>query len=290
MVRPAIPSYTLYGEREPAIDSGFAHIETIAARSSLNDWEIKPHRHVDFVQMLLVHRGQVRISFDGAVQALEGPLAVVVPPGIVHGFVFAADVEGHVVTLGADFAGRGRGRGEGDGLHRVLTRGQAAPLAPEPARRAAWLAGEMLALQVAARADHGWSDPLVLALAEALARCIVQEASERGPAPDPRIDRFAGLVEVHFRSHRDLAFYAAALGMTPRTLSRLTAARLGCTPMDVVHRRLVSEARRLLRYTNATAAQVAAELGFDDPSYFSRFYLRLTGRRPAQERASGGVR
>jgi AraC family transcriptional activator of pobA len=60
--------------------------------------------------------------------------------------------------------------------------------------------------------------------------------------------------------------------------------------MDVVHRRLVSEARRLLRYTNATAAQVAAELGFDDPSYFSRFYLRLTGRRPAQERASGGVR
>jgi AraC family transcriptional activator of pobA len=57
--------------------------------------------------------------------------------------------------------------------------------------------------------------------------------------------------------------------------------------MDVVHRRLTLEAQRLLRYTNATAAQVSAELGFDDPSYFSRFYLRMTGRRPAEDRRAG---
>ena len=72
--------------------------------------------------------------------------------------------------------------------------------------------------------------------------------------------------------------------MTRRTLTRLTAARLGCTPMALVHRRLAAEARRLLRYTNATAAQVAVDLGFEDPSYFSRFYVRMTGRRPVEDR------
>jgi len=44
------------------------------------------------------------------------------------------------------------------------------------------------------------------------------------------------------------------------------------------------EAHRLLRFTNATGTQVATELGFDDPSYFSRFYQRMTGRRPVEER------
>lgn len=55
--------------------------------------------------------------------------------------------------------------------------------------------------------------------------------------------------------------------------------------MDLIHRRLALEAHRLLRYTNATATQVAAELGFEDPSYFSRFYQRVTGRRPSQDKA-----
>ncbi|WP_062781897.1 helix-turn-helix domain-containing protein [Novosphingobium capsulatum] len=283
MISLRIPSYALYGEQhggqQGGIAAGFAHIETIAARSSLHDWEIRPHRHADFVQVLLVHSGQARITFDGVEQALAGPLAVIVPAGVVHGFGFAADVVGHVVTLGADFLARAPA--PADPLRRALTQGQAAPLEGAPARRAAWLAAEMLALQ----ADHTTGDPLLLAMAETLARCVAQGAPDAGPAPDTRLDRFAQLVEVHFRSHRDLAFYASALGTTPRTLSRLTAARLGCSPMDVVHRRLAREAHRLLRYTNATAAQVAAELGFEDPSYFSRFYLRLTGRRPAQDRA-----
>jgi AraC family transcriptional regulator, transcriptional activator of pobA len=72
--------------------------------------------------------------------------------------------------------------------------------------------------------------------------------------------------------------------MTRRTLSRMTAAGLGCSPMDVIHRRMALEAHRLLSFTNATAAQVAAELGFDDPSYFSRFYQRMTGRRPSEDK------
>jgi AraC family transcriptional activator of pobA len=92
------------------------------------------------------------------------------------------------------------------------------------------------------------------------------------------------LVEAHYREHRDLDYYAEALGLTRRSLSRLTADRLGCSPITVLHRRLATEARRLLRYTGASAAQIAAELGFEDPSYFSRFYLRMTGRRPGEER------
>ncbi|WP_260929510.1 hypothetical protein [Novosphingobium sp. 9] len=55
-----MPVYALYGEEQPVETPGFAHIETIAARSSLHDWEIGTHRHRSFAQVLIVQQGKWR--------------------------------------------------------------------------------------------------------------------------------------------------------------------------------------------------------------------------------------
>lgn len=275
-----IPTYALYGEGQAVAAGGFAHIETIAERSALHDWEIGVHRHDNFVQVLLVEEGHAAITLDGATTDLEGPGRVIVPAAAVHGFRFRQGTRGFVLTLSTDFSTRAVGAG--DPLLAALSQGGAAALSGDAAARAHWLAREMLRLQ------HEWQeqDPLFLAMAEALIRTLAREvpAHDAGARADPRLTRFRQLVELHFRQHHGLDFYAGSLGLTRRTLSRMTAAHLGCTPLDLIHRRLTLEGRRLLRYTNATVAQVAAELGFDDPSYFSRFYLRMTGRRPAEDR------
>ena len=49
--------------------------------------------------------------------------------------------------------------------------------------------------------------------------------------------------------------------------------------------RIVSEARKLLLYTELSAAGVGESLGFDDPAYFARFFRRETGAAPTQFRA-----
>ncbi|KPF85300.1 helix-turn-helix domain-containing protein [Novosphingobium sp. AAP93] len=276
----AIPRYALYGEGDPSTSGGFAHIETIAERSALHDWEIGVHRHDHFVQVLLVEEGHASVTLDGGTTELESPGRVIVPAAAVHGFRFRQGTRGFVLTLSTDFSTRAVGAG--DPLLTMLALGGIAQLSAEAAARALWLAREMLGLQ------QEWQkqDPLFLALAESLIRTIGRGDAGAGASvgDDQRLARFRQLVELHYRQHRDLDFYAGALGLTRRTLSRLTAARLGCSPMDLIHRRLALEAQRLLRYTNATATQVAAELGFDDPSYFSRFYLRVTGRRPGDDR------
>lgn len=279
-MRPAaIPSYALYGEEHAPDQPDFLHVETIAARSTLHDWEIAPHRHTGFVQILLVREGHVQVSFDGTESAQYAPLAVVAPAGTVHGFRFSEGTVGWVLTLPSEFTARAEG--PADPLQVLLLRGGQFALDPAAAQRADWLAAEMLALQEAARTEA----PLRRALAEALVRSLVPPGPEPGEGGNhPRLERFRQLVEAHYREHRDLDFYADALGLTRRSLSRLTADRLGCAPNTVLHRRLATEARRLLRYTGASAAQIAAELGFEDPSYFSRFYLRMTGRRPGEER------
>jgi AraC family transcriptional regulator, transcriptional activator of pobA len=53
-----------------------------------------------------------------------------------------------------------------------------------------------------------------------------------------------------------------------------------------VHERLTREACRRLVYIAAPAASLAAELGFDDPAYFSRFFKRRTGLSPHRWRTA----
>ena len=283
----AIPTFALYGEDDWQSPTGFAHIETIAARSVLHDWAIAPHRHDRAVQLLLVHAGPAEITLDGKVFVLTGPAFIIVPTGVVHGFRFDPQTAGHVLTLTQDFSHRVRA--SDDPLAALLTRGGHGALAPAAAARAIRIAGELIALgDSAARGDGAAqsgaiNDPLFESLAEALLRSLIvtDAVAQSG---DRRLAVFRHLVETHLAEHRSLTFYAHSVGTTVRTLTRLSQRHLGHSPQMLINRRLALEAQRLLRFTSASASTVASELGFADPSYFSRFYLRMTGRRPRDER------
>jgi AraC family transcriptional activator of pobA len=274
----AIPNYLLYGEANDEILTGFGHIETIAERSALHDWEIAPHRHEHSVQVLLITEGTVSVSLDGVSVDLGGPAYVIVPAGAVHGFRFSPGACGHVLTLGQDFAARASDAS--DPLRRLLAHGGHGALTAAIARHAEVLAGELLDLSSSWLAET----KLFHALSEALLRALPTAAETERARDDDRISRFRHLVETHLREQRPVAFYARSLGVTERTLTRLCSKHLHCTPHEAINRRCAIEAQRLLRYTNANVTQVASELGFSDPSYFSRFYLRMTGRRPRTER------
>lgn len=228
----AIPRYALYGEGQASAPGGFAHIETIAERSALHDWEIGIHRHDHFVQVLLVEEGHASVTLEGDATGLEGPGRVIVPAAAVHGFRFRQGTRGFVLTLSTDFSTRAVGAG--DPLLTMLARGGIAHLSAEAAARALWLAREMLVLQQ----EWQQQDPLFLALAESLIRTLGRDeaGAAESPRDDQRLTRFRQLIELHYRQHRDLDFYAGALGLTRRTLSRLTAAQLGCSPMDQIGR------------------------------------------------------
>lgn len=273
-----VPSYQLYGEASEQYLANFGHIETIAERSALHDWEISPHRHEHGVQVLLVTAGTVAVSLDGAELGLSAPAYVVVPAGAVHGFRFSPGACGQVLTLGQDFAVRANS--STDPLRQLLTHGSHGTLSTATTRHTEVLAGELLRLSSTWRAEA----QLFYAFSEALLRSLPVAPEIEAIKDDHRISRFRHLVETHLHEQRPVAFYASSLAVTERTLTRLCSKHLHCTPHEAINRRCVIEAQRLLRYTNASVAQVANELGFSDPSYFSRFYLRMTGRRPRIDR------
>ena len=67
-------------------------------------------------------------------------------------------------------------------------------------------------------------------------------------------------------------------------LNRLCRRLTGCTAFELIQQRLVLEARRRLVYAGSSVSAIAAELGFKDPAYFSRFFRRHGGLSPNEFR------
>ena len=98
------------------------------------------------------------------------------------------------------------------------------------------------------------------------------------------VSRFMELVERDAARRHRIADYAAELAVTPGHLSVLCTQYVGQRAKRVLHSVLASRARRMLLYTDESAARVGASLGFEDPSYFSRFFRRETGQTPKEFR------
>jgi len=292
--RRGVPAYALYGDtRDTGIDSEGVHIEPIQSRSRLYRWEIDAHLHHGLHQVVWLQRGSAEVDLDGSRSRCAAPAAVAIPPGVVHGFRFAADTEGYVLTLNP------RALVEGDPTHaaRALQTLFATPRvlvlnaqASEVQRTAALLA-ELLAEFLAPRAA-GSPVPLWLARAALwrLAQLLEDAAGARGPARPQRalFARFLALLEAHHLEHWPIGRYAAQLGLTPQRLNRLARAETGLSAQALVHERLLREACRRLVYIAAPVSRLAYELGFDDPAYFSRFFKRRTGLAPSTFRERQG--
>ncbi|MFD1871481.1 AraC family transcriptional regulator [Hymenobacter bucti] len=104
-----------------------------------------------------------------------------------------------------------------------------------------------------------------------------------------QIRQFGALLNQHYRTHRSVRDYAARLHLTANYLNALCRRVLGQTASDLIHARVVLEARRLLTHSALSVAQVADELGFDDPSYFGRYFRKYVGQSPEAFRQSSNL-
>jgi AraC family transcriptional activator of pobA len=102
------------------------------------------------------------------------------------------------------------------------------------------------------------------------------------------VTRFRGLVERELASDWQINDYCRVLGVRSAQLTQACKELLGCTPISVVHEQKMMHAKRQLTYSNSSAAEIAYQLGFNDPAYFSRFFRRFAGKSPVEFRRSLG--
>lgn len=102
------------------------------------------------------------------------------------------------------------------------------------------------------------------------------------------IRQYSILVDNHFKEKKLVSDYAEMLHRSPKTLSNIFASHQLPSPLKIIHERIISEAKRLLLNSNASAKEIATILGFEHVCTFSRFFKHITGENISDYRKRQG--
>ncbi|MGF2414687.1 helix-turn-helix domain-containing protein [Ferruginibacter sp.] len=98
--------------------------------------------------------------------------------------------------------------------------------------------------------------------------------------PDALFLKFLEAVRNNFEHNYALSQFAKMLGTTEIKLNELAKFHAGKTAQNVIYGLVASEAKRLLTYGDLSVKEVAYQLGFNDPFYFSNFFKKQTKISP----------
>lgn len=276
-----VPRFFLYGEPPRDPHERFVHVETIADRSRLYDWHIRPHAHRALHQVLVIFSGGGEMRAETQRRPFAAPALLTVPAGVVHGFEFLPETEGYVVTfaeaLFRDLSGQERA------FRALFVAASCASLAADPLEQQ-----ELADALPKLKRELAWQAPagnaaitarLTTILVSAV-RALHQPETALSPVGNARaalVARFREKIEAHLRMGLTIAQYAMALEVTPARLRAACLEVAGMPPVRLIEDRLLLEAKRTLTYTNMTVTETAYYLGFSDPAYFSRFFHKRAG-------------
>ena len=117
-----------------------------------------------------------------------------------------------------------------------------------------------------------------------LAREISAPIDATTTLPHPRVRACLKWMNDHLHEPRALDEAYEVSGLTKNYFRELFQAAMGCSPSEHLQRLRLRRARYLLWQTQKPVKEVAYEVGYSDPLYFSRLYLRFWGRGPSSER------
>ena len=97
-------------------------------------------------------------------------------------------------------------------------------------------------------------------------------------------DRFIQLVNQHAAREHRIAFYAERMCLTERYLGTVIRQASGVTAKEWIDRAIVARIKVELRHTEKTVAQISEDMNFPNPSFFNKYFKRLTQMTPAEFR------
>lgn len=100
------------------------------------------------------------------------------------------------------------------------------------------------------------------------------------------IRSFNFLVDLNYKTKKQVSDYADMLFKSPKTLSNLFAKYNHKSPLQVIHERIVLEAKRYLINTDKTVKEIAIDLGFEDVSSFHKLFKKVSGQTPSDFKES----
>lgn len=136
------------------------------------------------------------------------------------------------------------------------------------------------AVRISRDAGERWIDFGQNALEEVLLWCDLTNP-RRGTLPDPRVRKAVDFLNANYRKPYDEARLAEVAGLSASRLRHLFRAQIGDSPRHYVEEHRMRRARDLLVTSRLNIGEIAQELGFENPFYFTLRFRKHTGESPS---------
>lgn len=280
-----IPHLFLHQQCERKRADGRFKVELLEHKLALRGCYLPPHSHPDSHQVILLKEGGGTFTADGRQHAITAPSIIILPAYCVHAFDYFTDTVGWVISISRSY------------LQGLISRaGEFASLSQRigviPCNGSADTVDDLFS--AAARLHVAMDSSALGAMVEREALLLVlligvlrgsagcgADSTEPVFTPGGIIGTFLGQLEQHYCDNWTIEDYCRAQNVTRKNLRAACLTAANQSPLALVHSRIMVEAKRYLHYTTLPISEVAFRIGFDDQSYFTRFFRRHQGTTPA---------
>ena len=95
-----------------------------------------------------------------------------------------------------------------------------------------------------------------------------------------RFEELTELIEKNIATHKQVSQYADLMHMSAYQLNSITKASVNKSASELITDQVLLEAKRYLLATSDQVKEIADTLGYEDISYFIRFFKKQTGYSP----------
>ena len=290
MFKESLPIYQIPDFESGELDSSEFYYSRLGRHLKNHKFIQKAHKH-DFYILMLFTVGTGNHSIDFQNYKVAPGTVFFLHPGQVHHWHLSEDSDGHILFFSAEFYSFGFPAKYLDrfpffyasnypsnlalDLDNVGEIGQLFSAMEKETQMPAWSIKEVL---------RSYTEILLVKLCR-----IYKDVNKVEDFFSVSGDQYMDLetvIESNFKEHREASFYAESLNLSAKQLNRLTKSTVGKPISQLLLDRVILESQRLLTYSDSTVAEIAAHLGFEDASYFSRLFRKKIGKTPEQFRKS----
>jgi len=245
---------------------------------------LMPHLH-DFYSIFWVESGEATHATEFVEYTLKSDTILFVPPGLKHRMYIDQSVGGIYILFNEEFIQYNQKNHVPLKEYRLFNNPDFKSIINIIPETRARLKNITDLIFDELRIPDGYSQDIVLNLLHLFLlesrrifdqqnQAVIEKTEE---TPDSTIIQFKLLIEKNYQTQKNVSSYAEMLSMSPSCLNEVAKRTTGITAGELIRNRVIDETKKLLYSSSMSGKEIAFELGFDDPAYFSRFFKKYTG-------------